>query len=170
VIGAQAFQTSVARHAPAIVLALVPNIAQWAQTQIDNSLAAAGTNAGSIMDALNGNGVVYQGMAILGSGAVLAGLMLGAIAVFVIDKAYSRAIFYCVAAAVLAAVGLIHDPAGLIFQFTDGFSVRAPNEVWIGYLLAAVVIWVVAAREGGVGASDLVRAVTTPPTEEERAA
>ncbi len=170
VIGAQAFQTSVARHAPAIVLALVPNIAQWAQTQIDNSLAAAGTNAGSIMDALNGNGVVYQGMAILGSGAVLAGLMLGAIAVFVIDKAYSRAIFYCVAAAVLAAVGLIHDPNGLIFQFSDGFSMRAPNEVWIGYVLAAVVIWIVAMREGGVGASDLMRAVTTPPTEEERAA
>jgi AGZA family xanthine/uracil permease-like MFS transporter len=109
-------------------------------------------------------------MAILGSGAVLAGLMLGAIAVFVIDKAYSRAIFYSLAAAVLAAVGLIHNPAGLIFQFTDGFSIRAPNEVWIGYVLAAVVIWVVAMREGGVGASDLMRAITTPPTEEERAA
>ena len=31
VIGAQAFQTSPARHAPAIVLALLPNIAQWAK-------------------------------------------------------------------------------------------------------------------------------------------
>ena len=38
-------------------------------------------------DVLAGNGVLYSGMAILGSGAVLAGLMLGAIAVFVIDKA-----------------------------------------------------------------------------------
>jgi AGZA family xanthine/uracil permease-like MFS transporter len=171
VIGAQAFQTSVARHAPAIVLALVPNIAQWAQTYVDNSLAAAGTSADKILPALNGNGVVYQGMAILGSGAVLAGLMLGAIAVFVIDKHYARAIFYSVAAAVLAAVGLINDPNGLIFQFTNGFSVRAPTSpVYLGYLFAAVVIWVVAWREGGVGASDLVKAVTTPPTEEERAA
>jgi len=170
VIGAQAFQTSVARHAPAIVLALVPNIAQWAQTQVDNSLAAAGTNAAAILPALNGNGVVYQGMAILGSGAVLAGLMLGAIAVFIIDKHYARAIFYCVAAAVLAAVGLINDPNGLIFQFTNGFSVRAPSPVYLGYLFAAVVIWVVAQREGGVGGSDLMKAVTTPPTEEERAA
>ena len=132
---------------------LVPNIAQWAQTQIDNSLAAAGTNAGAILPALNGNGVVYQGMAILGSGAVLTGLMLGAIAVFIIDKHYARAIFYSLAAAVLAAVGLINDPKGLIFQFTDGFSMRAPNEVWIGYVLAAVVIWIVARREEGGGSA-----------------
>ena len=33
VIGAQAFQASPARHAPAIVLALLPNIANWGQTR-----------------------------------------------------------------------------------------------------------------------------------------
>jgi hypothetical protein len=32
------------------------------------------------------------------------------------------------------------------------------------------VIWAVAWREGGASASDLMSAVTTPPTEEERAA
>lgn len=45
VIGAQAFQTSPKRHAPAIVLALVPNIAEWAKTQIDGALTAAGSIA-----------------------------------------------------------------------------------------------------------------------------
>jgi AGZA family xanthine/uracil permease-like MFS transporter len=172
VIGAQAFQTSVARHAPAIVLALVPNIAQWAQTYVDGALGAAGTSASAdgMIGNLANNGVLYTGMSILGSGAVLAGLMLGAIAVFVIDKQYSRAIFYCVVAAGLAAIGLIHNPAGLIISFADGISFTAPNEVWIGYLLAAVVIWVVAYKEGTVGGADLMKAVTTPPTEEERAA
>ena len=95
VIGAQAFQTTPARHAPAVVLALLPNIASWAQGQIDNTLATAGTNATAVgFDKLAGNGVIYDGMAILGSGAVLAGLLLGAIAVFVIDKQYSRAIVF----------------------------------------------------------------------------
>ena len=169
VIGAQAFQTSVARHAPAIVLALVPNIAQWAQTYVDGALSAAGASAHDILPALNGNGVLYQGLETLGAGAVLAGLMLGAIAVFVIDKQYARAIVYCVLAAGLAAVGLIHDPAGLIFSF-DPFAVRTPTPVYLGYLFAAVVIWAVAWREGGASGSDLMRAVTTPPTEEERAA
>jgi hypothetical protein len=95
--------------------------------------------------------------------------MLGAIAVFIIDKHYARAIVYAVIAAGLAAVGLIHDPAGLIFSF-DPFEVRTPTPVYLGYLFAAVVIWAVAWREGGASASDLMSAVTTPPTEEERAA
>ena len=45
VIGAQAFQATPREHAPAVVLALIPNIAEWAQTQIDGALAAAGTSA-----------------------------------------------------------------------------------------------------------------------------
>jgi AGZA family xanthine/uracil permease-like MFS transporter len=45
VIGAQAFQVTPKSHAPAVVLALIPNIAEWAKTQIDGALAAAGTSA-----------------------------------------------------------------------------------------------------------------------------
>ncbi len=39
VIGAQAFQATPTNHAPAVVLALIPNIAEWAKTQIDGALA-----------------------------------------------------------------------------------------------------------------------------------
>jgi AGZA family xanthine/uracil permease-like MFS transporter len=172
VIGSQAFQTSKAKYAPAIVLALVPNIAQWAGTLVDNALVSAGTSAGKVgFDVLAGNGVLYSGMSILGSGAVLAGLMLGAIAVFVIDKHYSRAIVYSVIASVLAFVGLIHNPAGLILQSSgNGWTLVAPNEVWIGYLLGAAVIWAVAYREGHATVSELKTAITTPPEAEPAAA
>ena len=165
VIGSQAFQTSKAKYAPAIVLALIPNIAQWANTLVDNALVSAGTNAGKVgFDVLAGNGVLYSGMSILGAGAVLEGLMLGAIAVFVIDKHYSRAIVYSVIAAILAFVGLINNPAGLILQSSgSGWTIVAPNEVWIGYLLGAAVIWAVAYREGLATAAELRMALTTPP-------
>ena len=166
VIGAQAFQTTPARHAPAVVLALLPNIASWAQGQIDNSLATAGTNAATVgFDKLAGNGVIYDGMAILGSGAVLAGLLLGAIAVFVIDKQYSRAIVFALIGAVLAAVGLIHDPVGLIWDPSTGI-VRLPNTVWIGYVFGAIVIAVVAWREGALSSMTMRDAVMTPPPAE----
>ena len=166
VIGAQAFQTTPARHAPAVVLALLPNIASWAQGQIDNSLATAGTNAATVgFDKLAGNGVIYDGMAILGSGAVLAGLLLGAIAVFVIDKQYSRAIIFSLIGAVLAAVGLIHDPVGLIWDPSTGI-VRLPNTVWIGYVFGAIVIAVVAWREGALSSMTMRDAVMTPPPAE----
>ena len=60
VIGAQAFQASPARHAPAVVLAIIPNIAAWGQTQVDGALAAAGTSAAQLgYDKLMSTGVVY---------------------------------------------------------------------------------------------------------------
>ena len=45
VIGAQAFEATPARHAPAVIIALLPNVAEWGQTQIDGALSAAGTSA-----------------------------------------------------------------------------------------------------------------------------
>ena len=39
-IGSQAFQESPKRHAPAIVLALVPSLAAWGKLQIDNALGS----------------------------------------------------------------------------------------------------------------------------------
>ena len=168
VIGSQAFQTSKAKYAPAIVLAIVPNIAQWAKTLVDGALSAAGTNAGAVgYDALGNQGVLYGGLERLGAGAVLSGLMLGAIAVFIIGRAYSRAIVYTLIAGVLALVGLINDPAGLIFQNINGaWQVRTPEPIWIGYFFAAVVIWVAAWREGHGSMDELRTAFTTPPEEE----
>src|SRR5215467_3371802 len=75
VIGAQAFETTPARHAPAVILAMLPNIASWAQNQIDGALAAAGTSAAQVgLEKLAGNGVIYQGLALFGGGGALAGL------------------------------------------------------------------------------------------------
>src|SRR5919201_375235 len=42
-IGSQAFQETPKHHAPAIVLALIPNVAAWGKLQIDSALGAAGT-------------------------------------------------------------------------------------------------------------------------------
>src|SRR6185295_5255273 len=71
-IGAQAFQETPHKHAPAIVLALVPQIAAWGKTQIDSALGAAGTNAAAVgMDKLDQTGVLYHGLEILGGGATL---------------------------------------------------------------------------------------------------
>jgi adenine/guanine/hypoxanthine permease len=109
VIGAQAFQASPAKHAPAVVLALIPNIAEWAKTQVDGALGAAGTTAAQVgIDKLAGTGVLYRGLESVGGGSVLAGMVLGAMAVYVIDNQMRRAAIWAFAGAVLAYVGLIH--------------------------------------------------------------
>src|SRR3546814_14412400 len=65
-------------HAVAVVIAIIPNLAQWATGLIDNALSAAGTTAGEVgYDSLDGAGVVYEGLKALGEGAELVGLVLG---------------------------------------------------------------------------------------------
>jgi AGZA family xanthine/uracil permease-like MFS transporter len=109
VIGAQAFQASPPLHAPAIILALIPNIAEWAKTQIDGALGAAGTSAAAVgLGKLAGFGVLYKGLETVGGGSVLAGMVLGAIAVYVIDNRMRHAAAWAFAGAVLSYVGLIH--------------------------------------------------------------
>jgi AGZA family xanthine/uracil permease-like MFS transporter len=108
-IGSQAFQETPKRHAPAVILALVPQIAGWGKTQIDNALGAAGTDAATVgLDKLAGNGVLYHGLAVLGGGATLAGMVLGAMAVFIIDRKFMYAAFFSLAGAVLTFFGLMH--------------------------------------------------------------
>ena len=109
VIGAQAFQATPKNHAPAVVLAIIPNIAAWGHLQVDSALNAAGTSAATVgMDVLGRTGLVYRGMELLGGGAVLAGLVLGALAAFIIDRNFKAATIWAFAGAVLAFFGFIH--------------------------------------------------------------
>ena len=111
-IGAQAFQETPRGHAPAIVLAFTPHLAAWAKTLIDGALGAAGTDAAKIgLDKLANVGVLYQGLAYLGDGAILTGLVLGALAVFVIERQFMRAAAFAGAGAVLTFFGFMHGPA-----------------------------------------------------------
>jgi AGZA family xanthine/uracil permease-like MFS transporter len=108
-IGAQAFQETPKRHAPAIVLALTPHLAAWGKLQIDNALSAAGTNAHAVgLDKLGQTGILYEGLATLGGGAILGGLVLGAIGVFVIDQKFAKAAGFAAAGAALTFFGFMH--------------------------------------------------------------
>ena len=84
-IGAQAFQSVPKIQAAAVVAAILPNLASWGTGLIDNALAAAGTTAAEVGDEALGNaGLVYDGLKILGEGAVLAGMVLGSIVAFIL--------------------------------------------------------------------------------------
>src|SRR4051794_36324454 len=108
-IGAQAFQETPRSHAPAVVLALVPNIAAWGKVLIDSALGAAGTNAAAVgLDKLGQVGVLYHGLELLGGGAILAGVTLGAIATFIIEKKFAEASAFALAGAVLTFFGFMH--------------------------------------------------------------
>ena len=142
-IGAQAFQVVPPRHAVAVVFAILPNIASWAGGLMDNALAAAGTSASKVgAEALANAGLVYKGTQLFGGGAILAGLVLGAIVAFIVDKRFLPAAAYSFAGAALGFVGLIHAP-------TVGWGVG--GQVALGYAFSGLVLlgfWLVTRGRG----------------------
>jgi AGZA family xanthine/uracil permease-like MFS transporter len=115
-IGSQAFQETPKSHAPAIVLSIVPHLANWAITLINGALAASGTIVAALsvaqLDDLTGKmkneGVLYKGLHVLGGGSILGGLILGAIAVFVIERNFKKAGGFALAGAILTFFGFMH--------------------------------------------------------------
>jgi AGZA family xanthine/uracil permease-like MFS transporter len=125
-IGAQAFQTTPVKHAPAIVLALTPHLAAWAKLQIDTMLGStlnaaqavgglAADKVGAVktaaIAALPQQGVLYHGLEVMGGGSILAGLILGAIGVFVIERDFVKASAFAFAGAVMTYFGFMHGEA-----------------------------------------------------------
>jgi AGZA family xanthine/uracil permease-like MFS transporter len=125
-IGAQAFQTTPLKHAPAIVLALTPHLAAWAKLQVDTMLGStleAAEKVGAMapdkvaavkqaaLASLPQQGVLYHGLEVMGGGSILAGLVLGAIGVFVIEREFSKAAAFAFAGAVLTYFGFMHGEA-----------------------------------------------------------
>src|SRR6516165_7748884 len=125
-IGAQAFQTTPVKHAPAIVLALTPHLAAWAKLLIDTGLASMSNAMQSVgglspeklaevkaaaIASLPQQGVIYHGLEVMGGGSILTGLILGAIGVFVIERDFVKASAFALAGAVLTYFGFMHGEA-----------------------------------------------------------
>ncbi|MGZ5156690.1 MAG: hypothetical protein ACXWCO_06780 [Caldimonas sp.] len=135
-IGAQAFQETPKSHAPAVILALVPQVAAWGKLQIDNSLGAAGTSAAAVgLDKLGQVGVIYHGLEVLGSGAILVSLILAAVAALVIDRKFEKAAGFALAGAVLTFFGFMHSEA---------IGIDKTPAVALSYAVVAVALFVYA--------------------------
>jgi len=113
-IGSQAFQESPKRHAPAIVMALVPSLAAWGKLQIDNSLGSVANIHNITPDmiaAMAQTGVFYKGLAILGGGSILAGVVLGATTTYIVERQFMKAAGFACAGGILTFFGLMHGEA-----------------------------------------------------------
>jgi AGZA family xanthine/uracil permease-like MFS transporter len=115
-ICAQAFQTTPKEHAPAIALAITPHLAAWATVLLSGALGAAGMAYPAIhepgfMTKMAQSGVLYHGLEVMGGGAILTGLVLGAVGVFVIERKFQEAAAFALAGAVLTYFGFMHGEA-----------------------------------------------------------
>lgn len=131
-IGAQAFQETPKSHAPAIILALVPHLAAWGKLQIDNSLGAAGTSAAEVgFDKLGQTGILYHGLELLGGGAILSGVILAAVASFIIDRSFVKAGAFAAVGAILTFFGLMHG---------EQIGIAKSPEIAVSYLAVSGIL------------------------------
>jgi AGZA family xanthine/uracil permease-like MFS transporter len=86
------------------------------------------------------NGVLYEGLAILGSGAILTGLVLAAIGVFIIERKFEYAAAFAAAGAVLTFFGFMHGPAvgfgvtpmvAVAYAMVAGFLIACARLDWV---------------------------------------
>jgi AGZA family xanthine/uracil permease-like MFS transporter len=99
------------------------------------------------------NGVLYEGLGSLGNGAILSGLVLAAIGVFVIERKLEAAAAFASAGAMLTFFGFMHGPE-------VGFAVTPM--VAVAYAIVAGFLLLCAQMERE-GVEDLP--VTTQPAE-----
>ncbi|ANW03708.1 regulator [Bradyrhizobium icense] len=174
-IGAQAFQTTPVKHAPAIVLAFTPHLAAWAKLQIDTmlgaSMAAAQTVGGLAADKVDAvkaaaiaslpqQGVLYRGLDVMGGGSILAGLVLGAIGVFVIERDFMKASAFALAGAVMTYFGFMHGEAVGI-----GGGLGVTPGVALAYAVMAAGLFALAKTSGSVAYSSHAEVPAAAPAE-----
>jgi len=142
VIGAQAFQATKPEHAAAVIVGLLPGLGAWGVLLAKNGLRAAGFGApgGPAFDpSLTAKFIAtdtwIEGAFALEQGFIFSAMFLSAATVEVIDRRFLRAAGWCLAAAALSAVGLLHA-----YGFTPGDTRLVLQPAWsfvIGYTLMA---------------------------------
>ncbi|MCD8502212.1 MAG: NCS2 family permease [Bacillaceae bacterium] len=111
-----AFQTNHAKYFPAVVIAMLPYLANFIMSRFNNSAGEAVANFSSAIVPL-------------GQGAMFSGIVLGAVTVYIIDQNFKKATIFALLGSFLAFIGLIHAPA---------LSFGAANDYALGYLLIGV--------------------------------
>ena len=83
--------------------------------------------------------MLYHGLEVLGGGAILTGLVLGAIAVFVIEREFTKAAAFALAGAVLTYFGFMHGEAVGI-----GNGLGVTPAVALAYAVVGIFLFVLA--------------------------
>lgn len=130
-ITAQAFQSTPKLHAPAIVMAIVPHFGAWGLNLVNSTLSAANLSVEDVsLASLGDAGVLYDGLQLLGGGAILVGLIWGAVTVSLLDRTFIRAASFALMGAVLSFFGFMHGEQ-------LGFNVKP--SIALGYVLMSLV-------------------------------
>jgi AGZA family xanthine/uracil permease-like MFS transporter len=128
VITAQAFQAVPAKHAPAVVLGLLPGIAAWGAILIKGALRAGGVpfDRDKLTQAFLRADTWIDGVFSLEQGFIFTSIILAAVTAHLIERHFLRASLWCLLGAALSWTGLMHayawESADVVAQLTGTWS------------------------------------------------
>lgn len=144
-IGAQAFQAVPKKHAPAVIVGMLPGIGAFSALIVKRVLVSLDFGSGEkpysseLMDALTTKGNLFsEGLFALEQGWLYASIVLCSIMVAIIDRRFWSAIGWIIAASILSFTGIIHG-----FKLIETDITTELGPVWnivFGYLITAAVL------------------------------
>jgi len=126
VIVAQSFTAIPPHHTPAVVLGLMPGIAGWGALVAKGALRAAGLGtpeapfSADLVSLFEQGDLYITGAFALEQGLIFSAMILATVTVHILDRQFGKAAVWCLGAAALSWVGLLHS-----YQWTIGDTVIA---------------------------------------------
>lgn len=145
VITAQAFVATPVKHAPAVVVGILPGVAAWGALMAKNGLRAAGYGtelpfSEELIGRFAASDTWIHGAFALEQGFIFTSMCLAALTVGILERQFRVAAAWAAAAAGLSALGLVHG-----YQFTFGDAALALRPAWehaAGYAAVALLLFV----------------------------
>jgi AGZA family xanthine/uracil permease-like MFS transporter len=138
-MAAQSFEATPRHHAPAVVMGLLPGLGAWGVLMAKDGLRAghAPFSPELVAKMTEGGNFIGGGFA-LEQGFIFTAMILSAVTVHLIEKRFASAAVWCLAAAALSGVGLMHSYAFTPTDAIGSFGVPAWQYV-AGYAAMAAV-------------------------------
>ncbi len=147
VIVAQSFTASPKQHAPAVVIGLMPAIAAWAVLVAKNALRIAGYGtpekpfSADLLALFAQNDIYLDGGLALEQGLIFSAMILAAITVYIIEQKFFLAGYWCLGAAFISWLGLMHAYQWTMADTVINLQLGAANSWVAGYLLLAILFF-----------------------------
>ncbi len=149
VIASQAFEATPTRHAPAVVVGMLPGVAAWGTLMLKNGLRTAGMGtpdapfSADLLGVLARLDVAAHGAFALEQGFIFSAMIWSTITVYVIERDFVKAGLWALGGAALSAVGLMHA-----YRFTPGDTVMdlGPTGPWAAAYLVIGLLLLLAPR------------------------
>jgi AGZA family xanthine/uracil permease-like MFS transporter len=147
VIVTQSFTETPIKHAPAVVMGLLPGIAGWGALIAKNALRAAGLGSPDqpftpdLIAAFETSDTFIGGAFALEQGLIFSAMILAAMTVYIIEQEFGKAAMWSLGATVLAWFGLLHSYRWTVGDtvLDLGWGVGAP---WAaGYTLLTILLF-----------------------------